>query len=245
MLRFDGKPKGSEWRRVGKGKECRWCGCKCVECVSKFTCNESNPNCAGRNWIYATGDKLCDTRSATLLPHSPIHFPCHILAVIDANQTWAHHRHYHRHQRQMRFKFDYSQLFRNMHFIFIFNFVFIPILFSRFDVLGMLHFSFCLSFSSHATPHPLWLCDFSCSVSVSVWFRFFPSLLVFFVFFFYFLLVHSSGFIADCAALSPRDGCICLIEIDFSFLAGDLRLDLRTIITITILYGIALYCAVF
>lgn len=63
--------------------------------------------------------------------------------------------------------------------------------------------------------------------------------------FFCFLLVHSSGFSADWAALSPRDGCICLIEIDFSFLAGDLRLDLRTIITITILYGIALYCAVF
>lgn len=130
------------------------------------------------------------TNSVTLdrlpsFPHSPIPFPCHILAVIDANQTWAHHRHYHRHQRQMRFKFDYSQLFRNMHFIFIFNFVFIPILFSRFSVLGMLRFSFCLSFSSHVTPHPLWLCDFSCSVSVSVWFRFFPSLLVFLVFFFF------------------------------------------------------------
>lgn len=186
------------------------------------------------------------TNSVTLdrlpsFPHSPI------LAVIDANQTWAHHRHYHRHQRQMRFKFDYSQLFRNMHFIFIFNFVFIPILFSRFSVLGMLRFSFCLSFSSHATPHPLWLCDFSCSVSVSVWFRFFPSLLVFFVIFFFifYWFTRVDSVLRLSRSLSPRDGCICLIEIDFSFLAGDLRLDLRTIITITILYGIALYCAVF
>lgn len=183
-----------------------------------------------------------DTRSAILLPSPPpvTHPSSSILAVIDAKQTWAHHRHYNRHQRQMRFKFDYSQLFRNMHFIFIFNFVFIFI-FSIFCIRNA-QFQFQSEFliPCHSSfPHSLWLCDFSCSVSASVWFRFFLCLCFFFVFY-WFTRVDS----VLVEPLSPRDGCICLIEIDFSFLAGDLRLDLRTIITITILYGIALYCSI-
>lgn len=126
-----------------------------------------------------------DTRSAILLPSSPpvTHPSSSILAVIDAKQTWAHHRHYNRHQRQMRFKFDYSQLFRNMHFIFIFNFVFIFI-FSIFCIRNA-QFQFQSEFliPCHSSfPHSLWLCDFSCSVSVSVWFRFFLCL-CFFLFF--------------------------------------------------------------
>lgn len=189
------------------------------------------------------------TNSVTLdrlpyFPHSPIPFPCHILAVIDANQTWAHHRHYHRHQRQMRFKFDYPQLFRNMHFIFIFNFVFISSLF-----LDFLYSECSVSVSvwvSHPMPRPI---PFG-FVTFPVRFRFrfdFDSFLLCLCFFIFLFFIGSLEWIqcSGWAALSPRDGCICLIEIDFSFLAGDLRLDLRTIITITILYGIALYCAVF
>lgn len=175
-----------------EARECRWCGCKCVECVSKFTCNESNPNCAGCNWICATGDKLCDTRSATLLasPHSlslplaafpllsmPTKLELIIVIIIGISV-----------------KCDLNLIILN-YFVtcisFSFSISFSFPFFSRFSVLGMLCFSFCLSFSSHAMPHPLWLCDFSCSVSVSVWFRFFPSLLVYFFVFYWFTRVDS------------------------------------------------------
>lgn len=138
-----------------------------------------------------------DTWSAILLPSPPpvTHPSSSILAVIDAKQTWAHHRHYNRHQRQMRFKFDYSQLFRNMHFIFNFVFIFI---FSIFCI--RISFSFSLSFSSHAIPHSLIPFGF---VTFPVRFRFrfdFDSFSA--CVFFCFLLVHSSGFCAGWAALS-------------------------------------------
>lgn len=192
------------------------------------------------------------TNSVTLdrlpsFPHSPIPFPCHILAVIDANQTWAHHRHYHRHQRQMRFKFDYSQLFRNMHFIFIFNFVFIPISFFSIFCTRNAPFLFLSEFliPCHASsPLALWLFLFGFGFGLISILSCSACIFCFFFFIFYWF-TRVDSVLRLSRSLSPRDGCICLIEIDFSFLAGDLRLDLRTIITITILYGIALYCAVF